>query len=85
MLTHRSNCNPNLTYNYAANGQSITGVTVTANGNTCAVPIAVTFPGTASTSSGGTTQDKVGSEPLIVNVKLSGSPVTFTLGAAVPV
>jgi len=81
----RSDCNPKLTYNYAANGQSITGVTVTANGNTCAAPIAVTFPGTASTSSGGTTNDKVGSEPLIVNVQLSGSPVTFTLGAAVPI
>jgi len=78
-----SDCNPKLTYNYAANGLSITSVTLTANGNTCAATIAVTVPGTASTSSGGTTNDKVGSEPLIVNVKLSGSPVTLNLGSSV--
>jgi hypothetical protein len=60
-------------------------VTVTANGNNCAVTVPVTFPGTASTTAGGTTQDKVGSEPLIINTKLSGSAVTFTLGAAVAV
>ncbi|KAB5559933.1 hypothetical protein GE09DRAFT_1115011 [Coniochaeta sp. 2T2.1] len=81
----RDNCNPNLSYTYSLDSKFITSVTLTANGNNCAVPIPVTFSGTASTTSGGTTQDKVGSEPLIINAKLSGSPISFTLGTPVPV
>lgn len=78
----RDQCSPQLSYTYSSDGKSITGATVTANGNTCSVPIPVTFPGTA-TASGSTTSDKVGSEPLILWAKLSGSPVTFTLGSPV--
>jgi hypothetical protein len=75
-------CKPNLSYTYSANGTSITGVTVTTNGNTCSVPVPVTFPGTATTS-GSATSDKVGSEPLIMWATLSGSPVSFTLGTPI--
>lgn len=80
-----SACNPNLTYNYSNDGKTIVSVTVKANGNTCAVNVPVTFPGTATTSSSGNTQDKVGSEPLIYWTKLSGSPVTYNLGSPVTV
>jgi len=78
----RDQCSPQLSYTYSSDGKSITGATVTANGNTCSVPIPVTFPGTA-TASGSATSDKVGSEPLILWAKLAGSPVTFTLGSPV--
>ncbi|KAK7747390.1 hypothetical protein SLS53_001644 [Cytospora paraplurivora] len=78
-------CAPNLTYNYADDGKSITSVTVTATSNTCSVKVPVTFPGTASTTATGGTQDKVGTEPLIYWTQLSGSAVTYTLGSAVAV
>ena len=80
----RDKCSPQLSYSYSADGKSITGATVsTANGNTCSVPVPVTFPGTASVSSGSATSDKLGSEPLIMWATMSGSPVTFSLGGAV--
>lgn len=80
----RDGCSPQLAYSYSADGKSITGATVsTANGNTCSVPVPVTFPGTASVSSGSATSDKVGSEPLIMWATMSGQPVTFSLGGAV--
>ena len=85
LIIPRSACNPNLTYNYANDGKTIVSVTVKANGNTCAVNVPVTFPGTATTSSSGNIQDKVGTEPLIYWTKLSGSAVTYTLGSAVTV
>ncbi|KAK3682052.1 hypothetical protein B0T22DRAFT_432386 [Podospora appendiculata] len=77
-------CNPNLTYNYSQDGKSIVSVTITANGNSCGVPVPVTVPGTA-TSSGSSTLDQVGSEPAIYWTTLSGSAVTLTLSAGVPV
>jgi hypothetical protein len=80
----RDGCSPQLSYSYSADGKSIAGATVsTPNGNTCAVPVPVTFPGTASVSSGSATSDKVGSEPLIMWATMSGQPVTFSLGGAV--
>lgn len=78
-------CAPNLSYTYSANGQSITAVTVTANGNNCAVTVPVTVPGAITSTPSGATQDKVTTEPLIVNVKLSGQPVTINLNPAVPI
>jgi hypothetical protein len=83
----RDSCSPQLSYAYSADGKTITGATVsTANGNTCSVPVPVTFPGTASVSSGGSaTSDKVGSEPLILWATMSGQPVTFSLGGAVSI
>lgn len=80
----RDACKPALTYSFSADGKSITGVTVSTNGNTCNVPIPVTFPGTASVSSGGSaSSDKLGSDPLIMWATMSGQSVKFTLGSAV--
>lgn len=84
-LSHSSACNPNLVYNYAADGQSITSVTVSTTGNTCSVPVPVSFPGTATTTAGGAVTDKNGTEPLISWTPMTGSAVTYTLGAAVPI
>ncbi|KAM0325920.1 hypothetical protein ACHAQA_007225 [Verticillium albo-atrum] len=79
-------CKPKVAYGYSADGNSITKITVTATGNTCSVPIPVTIPeGTATAAGGSATADKVGSEPPIQWVKLSGSPVTLSLGKAVAV
>ncbi|KAJ9624482.1 hypothetical protein H2203_005217 [Taxawa tesnikishii (nom. ined.)] len=78
----RDNCNPNLTYMYSSDGTRITAVTVTASGNTCSAPIPVTLP-TSASSTGTVARDQVGSEPLIVWVTLSGSPVTLTLSTPV--
>lgn len=77
-------CSPNLSYTYSADGTQITGVTVTANGNTCNVPVPITFPGTATTSAV-TTSEKLGTDPLTVWATLSGSPISFTLGSPVAV
>lgn len=77
-------CNPKLVYTTASNGGSISSVTVTTNGNSCGVPVPVTIPAGSATSSGGSsTSDKVGSEPTIVWVTLSGSPVTLSLSQSV--
>lgn len=77
-------CAPKATYSYSANGNQITSVTVTTNGNNCAVPVPVTIPaGTATTSGGTSTSEKVSSEPPIVWVKMAGKPVSVVLGSAV--
>jgi hypothetical protein len=85
LILFRSNCKPNLTYNLSDDGKTITGVTVKANNNVCGVKVPITFPGTATTTSSGNTQDKVGDEPLIYWTQLSGSAVTYTLGSPVAV
>ncbi|KAF1348161.1 hypothetical protein BDV97DRAFT_299295 [Delphinella strobiligena] len=76
-------CNPNLTYIYSPDKKSITGATVTANSNTCSVPIPITFPGKASTSATGTTTEQVGSDPLTIWTTLSGEAVTFDLASPI--
>lgn len=82
----RDECNPNLSYKYSSDGSHITSVTVTANSNTCSVPIPVTLPnGVSATTSGSTTKDSVGSEPVIEWVTLSGSAVTLTLSTPVSI
>jgi hypothetical protein len=77
-------CAPNLVYELSADRQTITGVKVTANSNTCSVPVPVTFPGTATTS-GTATSDQLGSEPLIMWTTMTGSAVEYSLGAPVAV
>lgn len=81
----RDACKPSLVYSYSADGKTISGATVsTANGNSCGVPVPVTFPGSATVTGGGSAKsDAVGSEPLIMWASLSGSPVSFSLGSAV--
>lgn len=76
----RDACSYGLTY--AVTSGSITGVTVTANGNTCGTSIPVTVPGTVTDTKGFTTE-QIGSDPLTIWVQMSGSPVTFTLSQPV--
>lgn len=76
----RDACSYQLTY--AITSGSITGVTVTANGNTCGTSIPVTVPGTVTNTKGFVTE-KIGSDPLTIWVKMSGSPVSFTLSKPV--
>ncbi|KAH7127836.1 hypothetical protein B0J13DRAFT_453912 [Dactylonectria estremocensis] len=76
-------CSPKLSYGYSSSG-AISSVTVSANGNTCSVPIPVTIPSGSTTASGGSvTPDQVGSEPPIQWVTLKGSAVTLSLSKAV--
>lgn len=60
-------------------------MTVTSDANTCSVPVPVTFPGTATSSSSAGYTDKNGTEPLIYYTEMSGSTVTYTLGSAVSI
>ncbi|POR39131.1 Uncharacterized protein TPAR_00683 [Tolypocladium paradoxum] len=79
-------CQPKAAYTYADDGKTIVSVTVTTNGNTCSVPVPVTFPsGSVLTSGGTSTLDKVGSEPPISWVKMSGLPVTLRFSTAVKI
>lgn len=82
-LVSFSACNPNLKYNYSDDGKSIVSVTVSTTGNSCGVKVPVTVPGTATSAAG--TVDKVGTEPSIYWTQMSGTAVTYTLGAAVAV
>ncbi|KAL4782045.1 hypothetical protein BJX76DRAFT_369411 [Aspergillus varians] len=66
------------TLSYILSNNQITGVTVSANGNTCDAAIPVTFPDAPSNTQGFTTE-QLGSDPVTVWAQLSGSPVTFTL------
>ena len=80
----RDQCSPNLTYQYSADGSTITGVTVTASGNSCSAPIPVTLP-SPGTALGSAISDQLGSEPLILWTTLSGSPVTINLATPVAI
>ncbi|KAL5360059.1 hypothetical protein BJX96DRAFT_184308 [Aspergillus floccosus] len=77
---NRDKCNYSLSYAIA--NKQITGVTVSANGNTCSEPIPITFP-VAPTSTQGFSTEQLGSDPLTVWAQLSGSPVTFTLSTPI--
>lgn len=76
----RDACAYGLTYDVTSG--SITGVTVTATGNTCSSSIPVTVPGSVTDTHGFTTE-QIGSDPLTIWVQLSGSPVSFTLSQPV--
>ncbi|PQE12581.1 hypothetical protein CJF30_00002459 [Rutstroemia sp. NJR-2017a BBW] len=78
----RDACKPGLTYEIDATAATITGVTVTSNGNTCSVPVPVTLPG-AVTDTQGATSEKVGNDPLTLWVPLKGQPVTYTLSTPI--
>ncbi|KAJ5192756.1 hypothetical protein N7449_008898 [Penicillium cf. viridicatum] len=77
---NRDKCGYSLSY--ATSDKKITAVTVSATGNTCIDPIPVTFP-VAPTSTQGFATEQLGADPLTVWVKLSGSPVTFTLSTPI--
>ena len=78
---NRDKCNYGLSYKI--NDGSITGVTVTADGNTCSATIPVTFPaGVSNTKS--FTAENIGSDPHTLWVHLTGSPVTLDLSTPIP-
>jgi hypothetical protein len=79
----RDQCQPKLDYTYSTDGKSIVAVTVTTNSNSCGTTIPITLPGSAPTTSGKATADKVGSEPLIMWVTMSGSAVKLNLPSPV--
>jgi hypothetical protein len=79
----RDKCNPNLSYKHSADGKTIIAVTVTADGNSCSAPIPVTLPVGFSSVAPGLVRESIGSEPLVVWVPLTGSPVTLTLSSPV--
>jgi hypothetical protein len=76
----RDQCAYGLTYDITSG--SITGVTVTANGNTCGASIPVTVPGKVTDTKGFVTE-QIGSDPLTIWVEMTGSPVSFTLSEPV--
>lgn len=75
-------CQPSASYTYSADGNTITAVTITANGNACSAPIPLTLPGGTATG-GAFTVDQVGTEPPILWVTLAGSPVTLQLSSPI--
>ncbi|KAK3342191.1 hypothetical protein B0T25DRAFT_617998 [Lasiosphaeria hispida] len=79
----RDLCQPRLKYTITSSG-TITGGTVSSNGNTCTVPLPVTVPSAVTFSGSGVTSDQVGNEPLIKWVMLSGSARAFTFNTPVP-
>ena len=78
----RDACGYKMSWNLA-NGK-ITGLTVSANGNTCSAAVPITLPGTVTSTQGFATE-KVGNDPLTIWVKLTGQPVSFTLSTAISV
>ncbi|KAF8850515.1 hypothetical protein BDZ45DRAFT_717811 [Acephala macrosclerotiorum] len=79
----RDGCTPQLTYKTNPTKQKITGITLTTTHNNCTALIPVTVSGNVTDTEGFTTE-QLGSDPLTIWVKMSGSPVTFTLSEAVP-
>lgn len=79
----RDGCSPNLSYQYSADGKTITGATVTTTNNKCSVPIPITFPGSATTSATGTTKEQIGSDALTIWATMNGSPVSFVLSTPI--
>ncbi|KAI7362518.1 hypothetical protein KC354_g7211 [Hortaea werneckii] len=78
-------CQPSLTWTLSDDGNSITGATLSANGNSCSAPIPVTFPVSASATAGQTTREQLGSDSPTFWTTLTGSPVTFQLDSPVSV
>lgn len=76
----RDQCGYSLSY--VLDNNSITGVTLSANGNSCDAAIPVTFPDAPSDTQGFSTE-QLGSDPVTVWAQLSGSPVTFSLASPI--
>lgn len=66
----RDACAPKLTFTTSPTKQTITGVTVTCNSNTCSELIPVTLPGDVSNTHGYTTE-QLGSDPLTSKFSIS--------------
>jgi hypothetical protein len=61
---------------------TIQGVTVTTTGNACSVPVPVTIPGGATSSTGATVL-KLGSEQPIYWTTMGGAAKTYTLATPI--
>ena len=81
----RDKCAPSIKYTLSADATTIVSVVVGANGNTCSVPIPLTLPVDATTTSSGTTSEQVGSDPVVKWSTLSGSAVSWKLNTPVAV
>jgi hypothetical protein len=81
---NRDACQPTLSWLLDTTAKTITGVSVTAADTACSETVPVTFPGTVTDEQGFTTE-QLGSDPLTIWVKLSGTPVTFTLTTPIAV
>lgn len=82
----RDGCTPTMSWTMNNATRTITKVSVGASGNSCSVPIPVTFPGAASTTNGGVfTDEQLGSDPLTKWTTLSGSAVSYALASPVAV
>jgi len=81
----RDLCAPEITYSVDSAAQTVTGVTVTAKGNTCEAEIPVTVPGAVVDTYGFRTE-QIGSDPLTIWVQLTGESVlrSFTLVTPIP-
>ncbi|CZR56594.1 related to extracellular serine-rich protein [Phialocephala subalpina] len=79
----RDGCSPQLAFKTNPTKQTITGITLTTTKNNCTALIPVTVPGNVTDTKGFTTE-QLGSDPLTIWVKMSGSPVTFTLSEPIP-
>ncbi|KAI9650099.1 hypothetical protein NHQ30_000112 [Ciborinia camelliae] len=80
----RDACGASLSYQLDTTTSTITGFTLSANGNTCQTPIPVTLPGAVTDTKGATTE-KIGNDPTTLWVTLSGSSVSFTLSTPISV
>ncbi|CZS89207.1 related to extracellular serine-rich protein [Rhynchosporium graminicola] len=80
----RDKCAPNIAMNYGScnttRTTTITGVTVTTNGNVCDVEVPVTLPGPLIATQGRVgRQEQLGSDPLTVWLNMTGDPVKLVL------
>jgi hypothetical protein len=72
----RDACAPKMSY--TVTNSQITAVTISANGNSCGVPIPFTLPGTVKSTTG-LTSEKIGNDPQTYWATLSGSAKTYSL------
>ena len=79
----RDSCNYKLTW--LQSGSSVTGVELTADGNTCAEPIPVTFPNNNRPDRlpAGARTEQRGNDPFTVWVSLSGQAISMNLATPI--
>ncbi|KAL2070954.1 hypothetical protein VTL71DRAFT_13980 [Oculimacula yallundae] len=78
----RDNCSPNVAMIYGPSNttKTIVGVTVTTTGNVCGAEIPVTLPGPVIATQARTGRsEQLGSDPLTIWLKMTGSPVMLML------
>ncbi|KUJ08212.1 uncharacterized protein LY89DRAFT_599894 [Mollisia scopiformis] len=74
----RDNCNYTMTYTLDSVAQTITSITLSNPGNTCAAPIPITVPGPVKSTRRFTTE-QLGGDPLTIWVPLVGAAEAFDL------